>query len=217
VNRGEGGHLRLLVVDDHMVVREGIRALAERTDSLELVGETGSSTETLELLAARTADVALVDYRLDNGNGLDLCAEIKRSHPDVHVVIFTAFGNPQLLTEAIRAGASGYVLKDMNTENLPEILWTIQERGSYFDDRLAGETLLTALRGGEGLDDGPEALSSRDLKILRLVAEGKSNAQIASTLYLSPNTIKFHITKLLRRFEVSRRSELAKVAADMFL
>jgi two-component system response regulator DevR len=212
-----GRHLRLLVVDDHMVVREGIRALAARTDSLVLVGEAGSSTETLSLLANRTADVALVDYRLDNGNGLDLCAEIKRSHPDVHVVIFTAFGNAQLLTEAIRAGASGYVLKDMNTENLPEILWTILERGSYFDDRLAGEALLSAVRGGEGNDEGPEALSSRDLKILRLVAEGQSNAQIASALYLSPHTIKFHVTKLLRRFEVNRRSELAKVAADMFL
>jgi two-component system, NarL family, response regulator DevR len=216
VNHDEGKHLRLLVVDDHMVVREGIRALAERTESLELVGEAASPTETLSLLAERVADVALVDYRLDNGSGLDLCAEIKRSHPDVHVVIFTAFGNSQLLTEAIRAGASGYVLKDLNTERLPEILWTIQERGSYFDSRLAGDTLLSTLRG-DGHEDGGEPLSSRDLKILRLVAEGKSNAEIASALYLSPHTIKFHVTKLLRRFEVSRRSELAKVAADMFL
>jgi DNA-binding NarL/FixJ family response regulator len=205
-----------LVVDDHMVVRDGIRALADRTESLELVGEAASSTETLSLLANRTADVALVDYRLGDGSGLDLCAEIKRSHPDVHVVIFTAFGNPQLLAEAIRAGASGYVLKDMNTESLPEILWTIQERGSYFDSRLAGDTLLSTLRGS-AQEDGGDGLSSRDLKILRLVAEGKSNAEIASALYLSPHTIKFHVTKLLRRFEVSRRSELAKVAADMFL
>ena len=106
----------------------------------ELVGEAASPTETLSLLAYRTADVALVDYRLGNGSGLDLCAEIKRSYPDVHVIIFTAFGNPQLLTEAIRAGASGYVLKDLNTESLPEILWTVEESGSYFDSRLAGET-----------------------------------------------------------------------------
>jgi DNA-binding NarL/FixJ family response regulator len=179
------------------------------------VGEATSPTGTLSLLADSTADVALVDYRLGNGSGLDLCAEIKRMHPDVHVVIFTAFGNPQLLTEAIRAGASGYVLKDMNTERLPEILWTIQERGSYFDSRLAGDTLLSTLRGNAHEDGGE--LSSRDLKILRLVAEGKSNAEIAKALYLSPHTIKFHVTKLLRRFEVKRRSELAKVAADMFL
>lgn len=216
MNRDEGRNLRLLVVDDHMVVREGIRALAARTESLELVGEAASQTETLGLLAHRTADVALVDYRLGDGSGLDLCAEIKRSYPEMHVVIFTAFGNPQLLTEAIRAGVSGYVLKDTNTDNLPEILWTIQERGSYFDSRLAGDTLLTTLRGNAHVDGG-EALSSRDLKILRLVAEGKSNADIANALYLSPHTIKFHVTKLLRRFEVSRRSELAKVAADMFL
>jgi DNA-binding NarL/FixJ family response regulator len=199
-----------------MVVREGIRAMAARTDSLELVGETASPTETLALLADRAADVALVDYRLGDGNGLDLCAEIKRLHPDVHVVIFTAFGNPQLLTEAIRAGASGYVLKDTNTENLPEVLWTIEEQGSYFDGRLANETLLSALRN-DAHEEGGEALSTRDLKILRLVAEGKSNAQIAGALYLSPHTVKFHVTKLLRRFEVNRRSELAKVAADMFL
>lgn len=216
MNRVDGGTLRLLVVDDHMVVRDGIRALAARTDGLELVGEAASHTETLGLLANRKADVALVDYRLGSGSGLDLCAEIKRSHPDVHVVIFTAFGNPQLLTEAIQVGVSGYVLKDTNTDNLPEILWTIHERGSYFDNRLAGETLLTTLRRN-AQKDGGDALSSRDLKILRLIAEGKSNADIASALYLSPHTIKFQVTKLLRRFEVSRRSELAKVAADMFL
>jgi DNA-binding NarL/FixJ family response regulator len=209
-------NLRLLVVDDHMVVREGIRALVERTESLELVGEAESQAETLSLLAERTADVALVDYRLSNGSGLDLCSEVKRCHPDVHVLIFTAFGNSQLLAEAIRAGASGYILKDTNTERLPEILWTVQEQGSYFDSRLASETLLSTLRGNNQ-DDGGESLSSRDLKILRLVAEGKSNAEIAGALYLSPHTIKFQVTKLLRRFEVNRRSELAKIAADMFL
>jgi DNA-binding NarL/FixJ family response regulator len=216
VNRAEGKNLRLLVVDDHMVVREGIRALAARTACLELVGEASSQIETLNLHAHRTADVALVDYRLGNGSGLDLCVEIKRSYPDVHVIIFTAFGNPQLLTEAIRAGASGYVLKDLNTESLPEILWTVKESGSYFDGRLAGETLLNTLREN-ARQDGTEALSSRDLKILRMVAEGKSNAEIASVLYLSPHTIKFRVTKLLRHFEVTRRSELAKVAAEMFL
>ena len=207
--------LRLLVVDDHMVVREGIRALVARTESLELVGEAASQTETLSLLAERPADVALVDYRLGNGSGLDLCSEVKRCHPDVHVLIFTAFGNGQLLAEAIRAGASGYVLKDTNTERLPEILWTVQEQGSYFDSRLASEALLSMLRGNA--QESGESLSSRDLKILRLVAEGKSNAEIAGALYLSPHTIKFQVTKLLRRFEVNRRSELAKIAADMFL
>lgn len=199
-----------------MVVREGIRAMVERTEGLELVGEAASQAETLHLLAERPADVALVDYRLGNGSGLDLCSELKQRHPALHVLIFTAFGNPQLLTEAIRAGASGYILKDTDTERLPEILWAVQEHGSYFDNRLASETLLSTLKGN-AQEDAREALSRRDLKILRLVAEGKSNAEIAGVLYLSPHTVKFHVTKLLRRFEVKRRSELAKVAADMFL
>jgi DNA-binding NarL/FixJ family response regulator len=131
-------------------------------------------------------------------------------------VFFTAFGNPELLTQAIRAGASGYVLKDTNTSRLPDVLKALVEDGVYFDSRLAGQTLLATVGGPDG-KVAASSLGDREVTILRLVAEGKSNQEIADDLYLSAHTVKFHITRLLRKYNVRRRSELAAIAVEMSL
>lgn len=213
----ESPPLRLAIVDDHMVVRDGIRAMAERTDTLTLVGEAGSREQALELAQRVAVDVALVDYRLGEESGFELCTLLKEAQPETLVVIFTGFGNSELLMQAIRAGASGYVLKETTTDRIPEILHAVVTDGSYFDHRLAGLALLTTLQGRDGGDSSHEGLTERETKILRLVAAGKSNVEIAQTLFLSPHTVKFCITKLLRRFDVRRRSELAKIASDIHL
>lgn len=190
--------------------------MVDREDDLEFAGEASTGDEALALLAAEPVDIVLLDYRLGNDSGFDLCRRIRADHPGVRVLIFTAFGNPELLTQAIRAGASGYILKDTNTKRLPDALRTMWEHGSYFDSRLAGQTLLATV-GRHDADAPRKGLSERETTILRLVAEGRSNQEIASELFLSPHTVKFHVTRLLRRYSVRRRSELAKVAADMFL
>lgn len=208
--------MRIAIVDDHMVVRDGIKALVARTDDLELGWEASSFAEALDLFATRPVDIALVDYRLGGESGFELCARLKERQPSTHIVIFTAFGNPELLTQAIRAGASGYILKETHTNRLPEILRLVQEHGSYFDSRLASQTLLATL-GADPASERTETLSERESRILQLIAQGRSNVEIAQELYLSPHTVKFHVTRLLRRYDVRRRSELAKVAADMHL
>lgn len=205
---------RVAVVDDHGIVREGVRATVEREPDLEFAGEASTSQEALDLLARERADIVLLDYRLGHDSGFQICSRIKAEHPSVRVLIFTAFGNPELLTQAIRAGASGYILKDTHTRRIPDALRTVVEHGSYFDPRLAGQTLLATV--GQPAS-ATHSLTERELDILRLVAEGRSNQEIASELYLSPHTVKLHVSRLLRRYAVRRRSELAKVAAEMFL
>ena len=207
--------LRIAIVDDHMVVRDGIRAMAERTDGLVFVGEASTGEEASDLLRRDAVDILLLDYRLEESNGFELCTKLRASYPNLLILVFTAFGNPELLAQAIRAGADGYALKDTNTRRLPEALRILRDNGSYFDPRLAGQTLIATIRNAGRVDRN--SLTERDMGILRLIAEGKANHEIADALFLSPHTVKFHITKLLRKFNVSRRSELAKIAGDMYL
>lgn len=206
----------LVVVDDHGIVRDGIRSVADRTDGFVFAGEAGTSAEALELLEREHVDIVLLDYRLGAESGFELCAEIRKRWPETRVLIFTAFGNPELLTQAIRAGASGYILKETSTARLPDALRLTCEHGSYFDPRLAGATLMATV-GQANAPTPPQGMTDREATILRLIAAGRSNQEIATELYLSPHTIKFHVTRLLRRFEAHRRSELARIAADMFL
>jgi DNA-binding NarL/FixJ family response regulator len=206
----------LVVVDDHGIVRDGVRSVADRTEDFVFAGEAGTSAEALELLEREQVDIVLLDYRLGAESGFELCSEIRRRWPETRVLIFTAFGNPELLTQAIRAGASGYILKETSTARLPDALRLTCEHGSYFDPRLAGATLMATV-GQVSVSAPPHGMTDREATILRLIAAGRSNQEIATELYLSPHTIKFHVTRLLRRFEVHRRSELARIAADMFL
>lgn len=206
--------VRVAVADDHGIVREGVRSMAARAADVEFAGEASNGAEATELVARAEVDVLLLDYRLGNENGFDVCRAVKAASPDTKVLVFTAFGNPELLTQAIRAGASGYILKDTNTQRLPEILRALQEAGTYIDPRLAGQALLASVGRSESAD---QALGERETAILRLIAQGKSNVEIASDLFLSPHTVKFHVTRLLRKYDVRRRSELAGIAHDMFL
>jgi DNA-binding NarL/FixJ family response regulator len=208
--------LRIAVADDHGIVREGVKSMVARCPDLDWAGEAADSRQAIEVIERTAVDVFLIDYRLCGDNGFDLCTRIKTLRPETVVVMFTAFGNAELLAQAIRAGASGYVLKDTSTQRLPEILRALSETGTYFDPRLAGQALLASVgRGAERPSD--PGLGERDAAILRMIAQGMSNVEIAGELYLSPHTVKFHVTKLLRKCGMRRRSELAGIAHELFL
>jgi DNA-binding NarL/FixJ family response regulator len=154
--------------------------------------------------------VILLDLRLGSSNSFQLCRELLALEPAASVVMFTAFGNEELLDQAIASGAVGYVLKDTSTAGLPDVLRTIRRDGTYFDPRVASRVLLSRRRGGTQ----HPPLSDRELRIVRMIADGADNWAIAEELQLSVHMIKFHIGALLKRYGVKRRAELVRVLME---
>jgi DNA-binding NarL/FixJ family response regulator len=208
----EESPIGIFVVDDHMVVHDGVRAMTERETGMAFLGGATSAGDAFELIKRARPDVVLLDLRIGSENGFDLCQRLRESFPELGILVFSAFGNAELLTQAIRAGANGYVLKDTNTSRLPAIIREFRDAGSYFDPRTAGQILIDALQPSNRRS--AKQLSERELAIIRLIAQGASNYEIANELNISPHTVKFHVTTLLRRFDVRRRAELVKVAMD---
>ncbi|MDN3285967.1 response regulator transcription factor [Streptomyces thermocarboxydus] len=205
--------IRFAVVDDHMIVHDGLQAMASRADDLEFVGAAETPDDALGLLEETRPDVLVLDLRLNGESSTELCATVRRRHPDVIVLMFSAYGNTELLTQAIRAGAAGYVLKDTNTGRMPEILRELVRAGSYFDPRIAGSLLLTSISN----PSEPVSFSERELAIIRLIARGANNHDIGEALSVSPHTVKFHISTMFKRHGVHRRAELVRLAMDLQL
>lgn len=199
--------IRVGIVDDHPVVRDGVRRMAEQAPGLGFCGEASNGEELKALLGRIELDVLIFDVRLADEDGFALCAWVHCTYPDLRVLMLSAFGNAYLLQESVRAGASGYALKDVSMRQLPTIVRQIHEEGTYFDPRLSGE-VLRAL--GKEADDPGHNLSPREVAIIRLVAEGMTNKEIARELSLSPDTVKLHVGELLHRLGLKRRPELVK-------
>lgn len=205
----------IVVVDDHMVVRDGVRAMAERSPGLRFAGGAATAAEAVVLIERERPQVALLDMRLGRENGFDLCRRLTERFPGTAILMFSGFCNAELLSEAIRAGAGGYVLKETDTTRLPEIVREFHRSGTYFDPRVAGDLLvgMVGSTGAGGRAPGV-ALAERDRRIIELISQGASNYDIATELNVSSHTVKFHITVLLRRFGVSRRAELVRAAME---
>lgn len=203
--------IRFGVVDDHEIVHDGLRAMAGREPDLEFAGAAIAATGAADLVASERPEVLLLDMRLAAGSSIDICAKLSGSYPDMKIAVFSAYGNPELLSRAIRAGAAGYVLKETTTSRLPGILRDLVADGSYFDSRLAGGLLKRTA--------GPNqpAFNERELEIVRLIARGMDNHRIGEQVRISPHTVKFHVTAMLRRHKVRRRTELVRVAMDLHL
>lgn len=202
--------IRYCAVDDHDIVLLGVASMASSEPDLEFCGGAANAQEARQLVAGEKPDVVLLDLRLGSSNSFSLCTELIELVPDLSIVMFTAFGNEELLDEAISAGAVGYVLKDTSTAGLPEVLRTVQKEGAYFDSRVANRALMTKRRGAAT----HPVLSERERLIVRLIADGEDNWAIAEQLGLSVHMIKFHIGALLKRYGVRRRAELVRVLME---
>jgi two-component system, NarL family, response regulator DevR len=203
--------IRFCVIDDHEIVHDGLRAMAGREEDLEFAGSASSAADAGALVADMRPDVLLLDMRLAAGNSIDVCAELTGDHPDLKIAVFSAYGNPELLSQAIRAGAAGYILKETTTSRLPDIIRELARTGSYFDPRLASGLLRRSARSNE------PAFNDRELEIVRLIARGMDNHRIGEEVCISPHTVKFHVTAMLRRHELRRRTELVRLAMNLHL
>lgn len=204
--------IRFCVIDDHEVVQDGLSAMAQREEDLELVGVTGRLRDAAALLHATSPDIALLDLQLDGESSIETCSLLTENFSATKIILFSSYGNSTLLRQAVQAGASGYALKDTNTRKIPDILREVFRTGSYFDSRLSGSLLRESLS-----PKNTQAFSDRELDIVSEVARGSNNYDIAEKLHISPHTVKFHISALLKRHNLQRRAELVHLAMTMHL
>ncbi|QSR29198.1 response regulator transcription factor [uncultured Nocardioides sp.] len=206
-----------MLVDDHAIVRQGLRSILERERDLIVVAEASTPDEALTVIGRSAPHIVLLDLKLSTASdteGLELCAELTSRHPDIGVLVLTTFLDEQLVLKAIRAGARGYVLKDVDTSGLVRAIRDISRGESAFDARSAA-----AMVRGLNTPDPEESqqLTAREREVLRLLARGLSNRDIGVKLYISETTAKFHVGNILRKLGVSRRAEAVYEATKLGL
>lgn len=205
--------LRLLIVDDHEVVRMGLRALLDAEPDMTVVAEAATAQEALEMAQRHRPDVAVVDVRLPGTSGLELCRELRQRYPRTQVVILTSFLTEELVTQALRAGASGYVLKDVSTDELLRAIRAAAQ-GKTALDPLTAQHMVSHLRRLEMERQAQafEGLSQREMQVLALVAQGLSNREIGERLYLSEGTVRNYVSNIMEKLGLRNRIELATYA-----
>ena len=208
--------LKLLVVDDHAVFREGLRALLDLEDDFEVVGEASRGTEALALAAKEPPDVILLDLHLPDGNGADFCRELLEICPASRVLILSAYDADEEVSAALIAGASGYVLKTVSVEQLADNIRSVYQGQVLLASSVAAKVVqqLSRLQGKPG--DGEEAiqvLTPREREVFALASQGLKNAEIADELYLSEKTIKTHLRNIYNKLNLASKAELRLFAA----
>jgi two-component system response regulator DevR len=207
-----GAITRVFLLDDHETVRRGVADLVNAEPDLEVVSEAGTAAETLSVVARSKPDVAVLDVRLEDGNGIEVCREIRSAHPEVACLILTSFADDQAMVDASMAGAAGYVLKQIRSNDLVTSIRKVAA-GIQLLDSATVRHGMQRLKGSEaGL---VESLTSQEHKIFDLIGEGYSNRQIADELFLAEKTVKNYVSNMLAKLGMSRRTEAAAFAARL--
>ena len=200
--------IRVFLLDDHEVVRRGLKELIDGEDDLEVVGEAGSAGMALAGIAKLAPDVAVLDVRLPDGNGVEVCREVRARDPKVAVLMLTSFSDDEALFDAIMAGAAGYILKDIRGNDLISAIRSVAAGNSLLDPSVTGR-VLERLRKGDEEDPRLASLSDQERRILELIAEGLTNRQIAERMHLAEKTVKNYVSNLLAKLGMHRRTEAA--------
>jgi two-component system response regulator DevR len=201
--------IRIVIVDDHEMLREGLKAILAPEPDFEVVGESGSADNLLELVQRSQPDIVLLDARLPGVSGPEACRRLTETHPEAKVLVVSTFSDDALVDACIDAGAKGYVIKDIERFDLKQSIRAVQ-RGEAVIDKAVARRVLERARGKESTArpaDPP--LNPSQLEILRLVAEGFSNREIAARVHLSENTVKFHLKEIFQKLQVRNRVEAA--------
>jgi two-component system, NarL family, response regulator DevR len=206
--------LRLLVVDDHEVVRQGLVSLLERREHFQVVAEAGTAAEAVEMARKFEPDLVVMDVRLPDGSGIEACREIRAEFPNTKVVILTSYPDEEAVLSAIIAGASGYLLKQIRGRDLISSLESVGRGDSLLDPAVTEKVLDRVRRIATGTyTDEMAQLTQQEQKILLLVAEGKTNKEIASEVFLSDKTVKNYVSSILSKLNLERRAQAAAFVA----
>jgi len=204
--------IRLTVIDDHPIVREGLVAVLSDEADFAVVGAAASAEDGLQLVQKEQPDVLLLDLELPGASGIDALPGLLEAAPDTKVIVFTAYDTEERVLGALRAGAKGYLLKGSPSEEIGRAIRAVHTGGSHLEGRVAS-TVLAQLRGGRH-EGGTAPLSARERQVLRLVAEGRSNKEIARALTITERTAKFHVTSLLNKMGADNRAQAAAMAVQ---
>jgi DNA-binding NarL/FixJ family response regulator len=206
--------IRILLVDDHEIVREGLKTILSAQPDFEVVGETGSAEGLTELVEVTRPDVVLLDARLPGVSGAEACRALVAAHPEVAVLIVSTYTDDALVTECIAAGAKGYIVKDIERFTLEQSIRAVHRGEGAISPTIAAK-MLDRLRRSDDIALRRECpLTDPQLEIVRLIADGFSNREIADRVHLSENTIKSHVQEIFRRLKVRNRVEAALRASD---
>lgn len=206
---------RILIVDDHEVVRIGLKSLLDRHENFEIVGEAGNAKEAIEKVSKIHPDVVLMDIRLPGISGIEACEEISKNYPETKVIMLTSYAEDEMLFSAIRSGASGYVLKQISAEDLVHAIESVGRGEALLDPAVTQRVFQEVRRAVKEEEASAFAnLSQQERHVLLLVSEGKTNREIAKTLFLGEGTVRNYVSSILSKLGVSNRAEAAAYAVE---
>ena len=203
---------RILLCDDHEVVREGLRGLIGRQESMTVVGEAGTVAEAIAAAARAKPDVVIMDVRLPDGSGVEACRAIRGAMPETKVIMLTSYADDEALFASIIAGASGYLLKQTRGQTVIDAITTVASGRSLLDPDVTGK-VLERIRESRGDDPAIASLTDQERKVLEGLAEGHTNREIGEKLFLSEKTVKNYVSRILDKLGLSRRAEAAAYMA----
>jgi len=204
--------IRVLLADDHRLVRAGVRSLLEEIPDVEVVAEAGDGRQTLDLVRQHNPNIALVDVAMKGLNGLDVAARIRKEHPHVKVLILSMHTNEEYVIKALKNGASGYLIKDASTEELALALKAVARGETYLSPVISKGVIDNLIALSEGRSEPADILTPRQREILQLIAEGKSTKEIAAVLSVSVKTVETHRTQLMNRLDIHDIAGLVRYA-----
>ena len=208
------GVIRVFLLDDHEVVRRGLRDVLQREGDIEVVGESGSAVEAVHRIPALRPDVAVLDGRLPDGSGIDVCREVRSVDPSIQALILTSYEDDEALFAAIMAGAAGYVLKQIRGTDLVDGIRRVAAGQSLLDPAVTARVLERIRRGPQQPDELRE-LTEQERRILVLVAEGLTNREIAGRMFLAEKTVKNYVSSVLAKLGLERRTQAAVLASKL--
>jgi two-component system, NarL family, response regulator DevR len=204
----------VFLLDDHEIVRRGLRELLEAESDIEICAEAGTAEEALARIPPTAPDVAVLDVRLPDGDGVEVCREVRSRHPEIKCLMLTSYSNDEALFEAIMAGASGYLLKQIRGTDLVDAVRRVASGQSLLDPSVTA-SVLERLRAGPETDERLQRLTDQERRILDLIAEGLTNRQIAERVHLAEKTVKNYVSNLLSKLGMERRTQAAVFAAEL--